>query len=75
MLQSEEAFTGEEYKHTHTHTHTHTHARTYAITIIPHILKIVAEANQVYNTTMTAAYADDLTTAGVIMPLKNWLLS
>ena len=60
MLQSEEAFTGEEYKHTHTHTHTHT----YAITIIPNILKIVVEANQVYNNIKTAAYADDLTTAG-----------
>ena len=25
ILQSEEAFTVEEYKHTHTHTHAHTH--------------------------------------------------
>ena len=25
ILQTEEAFTVEEYKHTHTHTHTHTH--------------------------------------------------
>ena len=27
ILQTEEAFTMEEYKHTHTHTHTHTHMR------------------------------------------------
>ena len=28
ILQKEEAFTVEEYKHTHTHTHARTHART-----------------------------------------------
>ena len=32
ILQTEEAFTVEEYKHTHTHTHTRTHARTHART-------------------------------------------
>ena len=33
---------------------------------------LVAEANQVDNTTKTAAYADDLTAAGTIMRLRNW---
>ena len=28
ILQTEEAFTVEEYKHTHTYTHTHTHTHT-----------------------------------------------
>ena len=28
ILQTEEAFTVEEYKHTHTHTHTYTHTHT-----------------------------------------------
>ena len=28
ILQTEEAFTVEEYKHTHTHTHKHTHIHT-----------------------------------------------
>ena len=32
----------------------------YAIAIIPLILMLVAEANQVDNTTKTAAYADEL---------------
>ena len=62
-------------KNINIHTHTDTHTHTQAITIIPNILKIIAEANQVYNNTKTAEYADDLTTAGVIMSLKNWLLS
>ena len=44
----------------------------YAIAIIPLILMLVAEANQVDNTTKTAAYADDLTAAGTIMRLRNW---
>ena len=44
----------------------------YAIVIIPLILMLVAEANQVNNTTKTAAYADDLTAAGAIMHLRNW---
>ena len=44
----------------------------YAIAIIPLILMLVAEANQVNNTTKTAAYADDLTTDGTIMYLRNW---
>ena len=44
----------------------------YAIAIIPLILMLVAEANQVDNTTKTAAYADDLTAAGTIMHLRNW---
>ena len=37
ILQTEEAFTVEEYKHTHTntHTHTHTHTRTHARTHAP----------------------------------------
>ena len=29
ILQTEEAFTVEEYKHTHTHTQTHTHTHTH----------------------------------------------
>ena len=32
ILQTEEAFTVEEYKHTHTHTHARTHARTHTHT-------------------------------------------
>ena len=44
----------------------------YAITIIPLILMLVAEANQVDNTTKTAAHADDFTAAGTIMRLRNW---
>ena len=31
MLQTEEAFTEEEYKHTHTHTHTPTHTHTHTL--------------------------------------------
>ena len=44
----------------------------YAIAIIPLILMLVTEANQVDNTTKTAAYADDLTAAGTIIRLRNW---
>ena len=44
----------------------------YSITIMPLILMLVAEANQVDNTTKTAAYADDLIAAGTIMCLRNW---
>ena len=44
----------------------------YAIAIIPYILTLVAEANQVDCTTKIAAYADDLTSAGTIMRLRNW---
>ena len=44
----------------------------YAIAIMPLIFMLVAEANQVDNTTKTAAYADDLTAAGTIMRLRNW---
>ena len=44
----------------------------YAIAIIPLVLLLVAEANQVDNTTKTAAYADDLTVAGSVMRLRNW---
>ena len=44
----------------------------HAIAIIPLTLMLVAEANQVDNTTKTAAYADDLTAAGTIMRLRNW---
>ena len=44
----------------------------YAIAIIPLILMLVAEANQVNNTTKAAAYPDDLITAGTIMYLRNW---
>ena len=50
----------------------HTAMAIYAIAIIPLILMLVAEANQVDNTTKTAAYADDLTAAGTIMRLRNW---
>ena len=32
ILQTEEAFTVEEYKHTHAHAHTHTHTHTYTHT-------------------------------------------
>ena len=45
----------------------------YAIAIIPLILMLVVEANQVDNTAKTAAYADDLTAAGTIVCLRNWL--
>ena len=48
--------------------HTHTHV----IAIIPLILMLVAEANQVVNITNTAAYADDLTAVGAIICLRNW---
>ena len=44
----------------------------YAIAIIPLILMLVAEANQVDITTETAAYADDLTAAGTIMRSRSW---
>ena len=40
ILQTKEAFTVEEYKHTHTHTHTHTRARAHAHT---HIQTLVQE--------------------------------
>ena len=33
---------------------------------------LVAEANQINNTTKTAAYADELTAAGTIIHLRNW---
>ena len=32
ILQTKEAFTMDEYKHTHTHTHTHSHIHTYTYT-------------------------------------------
>ena len=44
----------------------------YAIVIIPLIVLLVAEANQVDNTIKIAAYADDLTASGTIMLLRNW---
>ena len=44
----------------------------YAIVIIPLILRLVTEANQVDNTTKAAAYADNLTAAVTIMRLRNW---
>ena len=44
----------------------------YTIAIIPLILMLVAEANQVDNNTKTAAYADDLAAAGTIMCLRNY---
>ena len=44
----------------------------YSIAILPLILMLVAEANQVDNTTKTAAYSDDLIAAGTIMYLRNW---
>ena len=34
ILQTEEVFTVEEYKHTHTHTHTHTRARKTVIRLL-----------------------------------------
>ena len=43
-----------------------------AIAIIPLIVMLVEEANQVDNTTKTAGYADDLTAAGTTMRLRNW---
>ena len=43
----------------------------YAIAIIPVVLMLVAEGNQVDNTTKTAAYADDLTATGTIISLRN----
>ena len=46
----------------------------YAIAIIPLVLMLVEEASQVDNTTKTAAYADDLTAAGIIIRLRNWWL-
>ena len=39
---------------------------------MPLIFMLLAEANQVDNTTKTAAYADDLTATGTIMRLRNW---
>ena len=33
---------------------------------------LVGETNQADNTTKTAAYADDLTAVGTVMPLRNW---
>ena len=44
----------------------------HAITIVPLVLMLVAEANQVNNTAKTAAYSDDLTAAGAIIRLRNW---
>ena len=44
----------------------------YTIAIIPLILMLVAEANQVDNNTYMIAYADDLTAAGTIMCLRNY---
>ena len=35
ILQTEEAFKVEEYKHTHTHVHTHTHTHTHIFTLNP----------------------------------------
>ena len=42
----------------------------YAIAIIPLILMLVAETNQVDN--ITTAYADDLTVTETIIRLRNW---
>ena len=36
------------------------------------MLMLVGETNQADNTTKTAAYADDLTAVGTVMPLRNW---
>ena len=44
----------------------------YTIVIIPLVLMLVAEANQFRNTTKTAAYADDLYVAGIIIRLRNY---
>ena len=43
----------------------------YVICILPLILMLVAEANQIDNTTKTAAYADVLSGAGTIMRLRK----
>ena len=43
----------------------------YTTVIIPLVLMLVAEANQFRNTTKTAAYADDLNVARIIMRLRN----
>ena len=42
----------------------------YAISIIPLVPMLLAEANQVDNTTKSAAHADDLTAAGTIIRLN-----
>ena len=44
----------------------------YIIVVIPLVLLLVAEANQVDNITKTAPYPDDLTAAGSIMRFRNW---
>ena len=44
----------------------------YAIALTPLILLLVAQANQVNNTTKTASNPADLTAAGTIMRLRNW---
>ena len=42
----------------------------YLISIIPLVLMLLAEANQVDNTIKSAAHADDLTAAGTIIRLN-----
>ena len=44
----------------------------YTIAVIPLVLLLVAETNQVDNTTKTAPYPDDLTAAGSVMRFRNW---
>ena len=44
----------------------------YTIAIIQMILMIVDITSKIYDSTKTAAYADDVTAAGRITQLKNW---
>ena len=41
ILQMEEAFKVEQYKHTHTHTHTHTHRVNRRMDVIRRIIRII----------------------------------
>ena len=44
----------------------------HAFAIIPLVLILVAEANQVDNTTKAGGYADNLTAVGTVVSLRNW---
>ena len=44
----------------------------HAFAIIPLVLMLVAEANQVDNTTKTGGYADNLIAVGTVVSLRNW---
>ena len=47
----------------------------YGIVIVPLILMLVAEGNQVDNTTKIPAYTDYLTATGTIIRLRDWWLN